>query len=255
MDPCPRPRFNPNSNFCPGWLSTVEISGKKLLYLGLCVLSLFAVLAVFFYSFVGIFGDEGKEILKSSWYAFENFVLSNGFWLFCSIAVLPAFILPVSPLLILAGKWGGTHSPWLSCLYSVIALAVNLSWTYWFARKPGNSMIRWLLSRSKHKLPEKDPENLTQWALILRLAPGVPFIFTNYILGILKMPFRSYLLISLPILSLTSCGYVLIFAGVFGGEKVEESAERWAYALGGVGLVVAMTLLGRIILRKKAHAN
>ena len=112
-------------------------------------------------------------------------------------------------------------------------------------------MVRWLLSRSKHKLREKDPENLTQWALILRLAPGVPFIFTNYILGILKMPFRSYLLISLPILSLTSCGYVLIFAGVFGGEKVEESAERWAYALGGVGLVVAMTLLGRIISRKR----
>ena len=105
MDPRPRPRFYPNSNFSPGWLSTVEISGKKLLYLGLCVLSLFAVLAVLFYSFVGIFGDQGKEILKSSWYAFENFVLSNGFWLFCSIAVLPIFVLPVSPLLILAGKW------------------------------------------------------------------------------------------------------------------------------------------------------
>ena len=60
-----RPRFYPNSNFNSGWLSTVEISGKKLLYLGLCVLSLFAVLAVLFYSFVGIFGDEGKEILKT----------------------------------------------------------------------------------------------------------------------------------------------------------------------------------------------
>ena len=184
MNPTLSPRFYPNSNFNSGWLDTVEISGKKLLYLGLCVLSLFAVIAVLYYSYVSVFGEEGKETLKHSWYAFEKFVLTNGFWLFCSIAVLPAFILPVSPLLILAGKWGGTHSPWLSCLYSVIALAVNLSWTYWFAKKPGNSMIRWLLSRSKHKLPEEQPENLPQWALILRLARAFlsfsPIIFWGF---------------------------------------------------------------------------
>ena len=182
MNPTLSPRFYPNSTFNSGWLDTVEISGKKLLYLGLCVLSLFAVIAVLYYSYVSVFGEEGKETLKHSWYAFEKFVLTNGFWLFCSIAVLPAFILPVSPLLILAGKWGGTHSPWLSCLYSVIALAVNLSWTYWFAKKPGNSMIRWLLSsqntnfRKKIRKPHPMGPHST-------LAPGVPFIFTNYILG------------------------------------------------------------------------
>ena len=69
------------------------------------------------------------------------------------------------------------------------------------------------------------------------------------------MPFRSYVFLSLPILSITSCGYVLIFAGVFGGEKVEQSAQRWAYALGGVGLVIAMTLLGRLILGRLNRAN
>ena len=233
----------------------MEISGKKLLHFGLLVLSLLGIIVILWYSFIGIFGEEGEKMLGKQWVVFEGFVLANGFWLFCAIAVLPAFILPVSPLLILAGKWGGEHSPWLACLYSVLALAVNLGWTYWFARKPGKKLVKWVLSKTKHKLPDEQPENLFQWALILRLTPGVPFIFTNYILGILKMPFRSYLLISLPILSLTSCGYVLIFAGFFGGEKVEESAERWAYALGGVGLVVAMTLLGRIILKKKAHAN
>jgi uncharacterized membrane protein YdjX (TVP38/TMEM64 family) len=233
----------------------VEISGKKLLHFGLLVLSLLGIMVILWYSFVGIFGEEGEKMLGKQWVVFEGFVLANGFWLFCAIAVLPAFILPVSPLLILAGKWGGEHSPWLACLYSVIAIAVNLGWTYWFARKPGKKLVKWVLSKTKHKLPDEQPENLHQWALILRLTPGVPFIFTNYILGILKMPFRSYLLISLPILSITSCGYVLIFAGFFGGEKVEQSAERWGYALAGASLVVAMTLLGRLILRKKTHAN
>ena len=180
-------------------------------------------------------------------------MLSNGFWLFCSIAVLPAFILPVSPLLILAGKWGGTHSPWLSCLYSVIALAVNLSWTYWFARKPE---IQWSggFSPVKAQTSEKDPKTSPNGPSFYVL-PGRSFHFHQLYFGNPENAFSFLSLISLPILSLTSCGYVLIFAGVFGGEKVEESAERWAYALGGVGPVVAMTLLGRIISRKKAHAN
>ena len=233
----------------------MEISAKKLLFLSLLVLSLLGILAILWYGFIGIFGEEGEAMLKYQWNVFENFVLSNGFWLFCAIAVLPAFILPVSPLLILAGKWGGEHSPWTACLYSVLALAINLGWTYWFARKPGKSLITWVLSKTKHKLPDDQPKNLFQWALILRLAPGVPFIFTNYILGLLKMPFRSYIFLSLPILSITSCGYVLIFAGVFGGEKVEQSAERWAYVLGGLGLVVAMTLLGRLVLGRLNRAN
>ena len=234
----------------------MEITGKKFLYLVLFVLSLFGIIAIVWYSFIGISGLDGERMLTQWWKAFDDFFIErSGGWLFCAIAILPALILPVSPLLILAGKWGGDHSPWLACLYSVLALAVNIVWTYWFARKPGKSLVKWILSKTKHKLPEEQPENLPQWALILRVTPGVPFIFTNYILGLLKMPFNFYLLISIPILSITSCGYVLIFAGVFGGESVEESAERWAYVLGGVGLVVAMTLLARLILRKKAHAN
>jgi uncharacterized membrane protein YdjX (TVP38/TMEM64 family) len=254
-DPKPPRRFFPKSNFRLDCLTTVEINGKKFLYLFALVLALLGLLVVLWYSFIGIFGEEGERMLKQWWTAFEVFVSANGFWLFCAITVLPAFILPVSPLLILAGKWGGVHGPWLACLYSVLALAVNLSWTYWFARKPGKSLVKWILSKTKYKLPEEQPENLPQWALILRLTPGVPFIFTNYILGLLEMPFRSYLLISLPILSITSCGYVLVFAGIFGGEKLEESAERWAYTIGGITLVIAMTLLGRLILGKKAHAN
>ncbi len=233
----------------------MEPNPKKLFQLALCVLFLFALLFIGYLSFVAIAGEEGKLLIESGWVSFKNFVLQNGFWLFCSIAILPGFILPVAPLLTLAGYWGGEHGPWLACLNCVLALAVNLCWTYWFARKPGRSLIKVILSRTKFNVPEKPPENLFQWAFVLRLTPGVPFIFTNYILAFLKMPFGSYLVLSVPILSVTACGYVLIFAGFFGGEQVEESAERWAYALGGVALVVAMTLLGRRLTGKNKHAD
>jgi uncharacterized membrane protein YdjX (TVP38/TMEM64 family) len=226
----------------------VEITGKKLLYLVLFVLSLFVIIYILYETFLGIAGDDGKQMLTEWWEIFKAFVLENGFWLFCAIAILPGFILPVAPFLTLAGIWGDEHGPWLSCLYCACALTFNLIWTYWFARKAGRSLIEKILSKTKYQLPEKPSENLMQWALILRLTPGVPFIFTNYGLALLKMPFLPYLIVSIPVLAFTGCGYVLAFAGIFGGN--------WAYLWGGTSMIVIMLLLGRLFLkRKKAHAN
>ena len=226
----------------------MEITGKKFLYLVLFVLSLFGIIFIFYQAFVTFVGDEGKQMLTQSWEIFKAFVLENGFWLFCAIAILPGFILPVAPLLTLTGIWGYEHGPWLSCLYCACALTFNLVWTYWFARKAGRSLIEKILSKTKYQLPEKPSENLLQWALILRLTPGVPFIFTNYGLALLSMPFLPYLIVSIPVLAFTGCGYVLAFAGIFGGN--------WAYLWGGTSMIVVMLLLGRLFLkRKKAHAN
>jgi uncharacterized membrane protein YdjX (TVP38/TMEM64 family) len=225
----------------------VEITGKKFLYLVLFVLSLFAIIFILYETFLAIAGDEGKQMLTEWWEIFKSFVLENGFWLFCAIAILPGFILPVAPFLTLAGMWGGEHGPWLSCLYCGFALTFNLVWTYWFARKIGRSLIEMILSKTKYQLPEKPSENLMQWALILRLTPGVPFIFTNYGLALLKMPFLPYLLVSIPVLAFTGCGYVLAFAGIFGGN--------WAYLWGGSSMVAVMFLLGRLFLKRKKDAN
>jgi len=225
----------------------LEITGKKLLYLVLFVLSLFGIIFILYQAFLGIAGDDGKQILTEKWEIFESFVLKNGFWLFSAIAILPGFILPVAPFLTLAGIWGDEHGPWLSCLYCTCALTFNLAWTYWFARNAGRSIIKKIISKTKYQLPEKPSENLMQWALILRLTPGVPFIFTNYGLALLKMPFLPYLIVSIPVLAFTGCGYVLAFAGIFGGN--------WVYLWGGISMIVVMFLLARLILKKKDHAN
>lgn len=225
----------------------MEITGKKFLFLVLFVLSLFALLFFLYEAFLAFAGEGGEQMLADWWHAFESFVLQNGFWLFLAIAILPGLILPVAPFLTLAGIWGDEHGPWLSCLYCAFALTFNLVWTYWFARKTGRSLIEKILSKTKYQLPEKPSENLVQWALVLRLTPGVPFIFTNYGLGLLRMPFSTYLLVSIPVLAFTGCGYVLAFAGIFGGN--------WAYLWGGTSMVVVMFLLGRLFLKRKKHAN
>ena len=75
----------------------------------------------------------------------------------------------------LAGLWGGIHGPWVSCIYCCLALLGNLCWTYWLARGPHATFDK-TLARSRFQLPEHPPNNMLEWALILRLTPGVPFI-------------------------------------------------------------------------------
>ena len=70
----------------------------------------------------------------------------------------------------------------------------------------------------------------------------VPFIFTNYTLGLLGMTFTHYLAISFPVLTFTACGYVLAFAGIFGENEVP---------LDGVCVIIITILLGRFALKHR----
>ena len=216
---------------------------KKLLGVLAFVLCAFGLLGASYYLLILLGGQEAKVSLLEAWSAFEQSLLANGFWLFSSIAILPGLVLPVAPLLTLAGIWGGQKGAWLACLYSSIAVTINLTWTYWLAAGPGRSLIERLLSRTKYKIPKPDKENELVWAIILRLTPGMPFIFTNYALGLIRMPFIRYFLVSTPVLAFTAGGYVLTFAGIFGGD--------WRYVWLGVSIVVVITLLGRLLTKRE----
>lgn len=211
------------------------------------VVLLFAGIYLSYKIYAHLAGPEGVRNLEQAWESFRDLLVGNGLWLFTSIAVLPGLILPVAPLLTLAGLWGQEHGPWISSLYCTVALSLNLSWTYWIARGPARVLIQKFLKRFKYELPTKPPTNLMQWALIVRLTPGVPFIFSNYGLGLVRMPFLPYLLISVPVLGVTGCGYVLVFAGIFGGQ--------WKYLWTGLCLIAVMFLVGRILVKNKSHAS
>ena len=222
--------------------------GRKILWLLGAVLSLFGLLFAAYYLLLEIGGEAARLWLVEAWQSSKSILVEHGPLLFLAIAILPGLVLPVAPLLGLAGLWGGENGPWISCLYCSIALFTNLCWTYWFARGPARGLLQKILSKSRFCLPDSPPDNMIEWALILRLTPGVPFIFTNYGLGLVGMKFPIYLAVSLPILSFTACGYVLAFAGIFGGE--------WKYLWTGTCIIAVTLLLGRFALkRKRNHAN
>ena len=216
-------------------------------FLTICfVLTIFSLLGLLYLGVIWIGGEDTKLVITQTWAHFKTFLLNNGFWLFLSIAILPGFILPCAPLLFLAGLWGTKFGPWFACLYSVLALTLNLIWTYWFARGPGRVVINKLLNYFNYKIPEVPANNLYHWSIILRLTPGIPFIFTNYGLGLLKIPFSKYLVVSIPIIAITDCGFVLASAGIFGGS--------WKYIWGGISILIVMILIGRTLTKTKDNA-
>ena len=208
----------------------------------------FALLFFGYFLLIKIGGNETKLWIENSWQAIRLTLINNGPLLFLAIAILPGLVLPVAPLLGLAGLWGGENGPWLSCFYCSISLFANLCWTYWLANGPARGILQKFLAKSRFKLPESPPKNMLEWALILRLTPGVPFIFTNYGLGLIGMGFSSYLAVSLPVIAFTGCGYVLAFAGIFGGG--------WQYLWTGACIIAITIILGRFVLKRKPkHAD
>ncbi len=220
---------------------------KKFLPVLALVACAFGFLFLAYWLTIQLGGEEARRWMAEAWAGFREFLLTNGFWLFVAIAVLPAFICPVAPLLTLAGLWGGQQGVWLACGYSALAVIMNLSWTYWLAAGPGRKLIEWLLTRTKYEVPQPDKDNEMAWALILRFTPGVPFIFTNYALGLIRMPFWRYFLVSSPVLVVTAGGYVLAFAGIFSGD--------WAYAWMGISVIVALAVAARMVTSKGTKAD
>ena len=144
--------------------------------------------------------------------------------------------------------WGGENGPWLSCLFCVLSISVNLTWTYWLARGPARGFLIKLLSRTRFRLPDSAPDNILEWALILRLTPGVPFIFSNYGLGLLGMAYIPYMMVSFPILHLLHADMFSPSPEFFGGE--------WKYLWAGCSIIIISILLGRFALkRKNKYAN
>ena len=217
--------------------------GRKILWLFVAILAVFGLLIAGYYLLLEIGGEAARLWFVEAWQSTKSILVEHGPLLFLAIAILPGLVLPVAPLLGLAGLWGGENGPWISCLYCSIALFANLCWTYWLARGPARGLLEKLLAKSRFRLPKDPPQNMLEWALILRLTPGVPFIFTNYGLGLIGMQFSLYLTISLPILAFTACGYVLAFAGIFGGE--------WKYLWTGASIITVMILLGRFALKRR----
>ena len=178
----------------------------------------------------------------------RSFAEDHPWALMLSVATLPGIGVPLSPLLIAFGVIiGPRYGLPAACVLAVIAQSACSVWTYFVAAGPLREWLRRMVER-RRRLPELTDRNALRAACLVRVTPGFPYAFQNITLGVLRVPFRIYLLASIPIQSAYTVAFVVTGGAIFEG--------RAGLAITGVLLLLVIVLATRIWrTRKKPHAR
>ena len=181
-----------------------------------------------------------KQALADS----EQFFKTYPWAMFLALVFLPGLPIPMSALLVIAGKvWD--KNALQACFLLLVAMALNMSWTYWVAAGPARRFIEKVLVNTKIRIPELPKNDHIRLILILRLTPGLPLFIHNYILGFFRTPFLLYLPLSLLLAGSIACGIMVTSKGLFEG--------KFGTAIIGISLIVVGVLVIRILRARLAR--
>lgn len=191
------------------------------------------------------------DLLKEYSNIVIEFLQRKAWLLYIGIAILPTFMFPISPLMIVSGTVfaGGENAP-IACVIAVSATMINMAWTYWVAAYPCHTIISKILKNSKFKVPKASGNKDFQLVAVVRLT-GMPFPFQNFALGLSRMNFLKYMLFSVliqgPVLS----------AFVYFGDAITQGKGKVIFlSLAIIVLLsVALNLIPKYIKNKRNAAT
>jgi len=168
---------------------------------------------------------------------------TNPLVLLAAIAFLPLVGFPVSPLLVIFGlalgkEWG--------LFLGMLGIALNDSIGYCIAAFFREPVKRWLEARNI-KVPEIAVRDRVKIVILLRVTPGLPQAFQNYILGLAGVPFFTFLWASMIPQSVIVAGFVLTGGAIFEGKI--------GLILLGISLIIVFSIAGRIIQKQRKKRN
>ena len=124
---------------------------------------------------------------------------------FSAMALLPLAGFPLAPFTFSAGPvFGPTLGLGAVIACSFVAVTINVALSYWISASALRPAIGWLLRRLGWELPRVSSQSAWLLALVVRIVPGPPFFLQSYLLGLARVPFRVYLIVS----TLVPFGYV-----------------------------------------------
>jgi uncharacterized membrane protein YdjX (TVP38/TMEM64 family) len=167
-----------------------------------------------------------------------GFLREEGPWpFFVAMALLPLAGFPLAPFVLAAGP---VFAPGLGVMNviacAILAVAVNVALSYWIAARALRPMMVRLLAWLGFMLPVLPAGSGWEIVLLTRLIPGVPFFVQSYLLGLARVPFASYLLISTGVMS----GYIV--ASVMAADALVHRDPRMLAVAGVVFVLVAVAL-------------
>lgn len=159
-----------------------------------------------------------KEVLLGWVDATRSYLEGQPSALVLALAILPGLGAPISPLLILFGiVLGPIYGLPLTCCIGIAAQSICTAWTYFLASGPLRGFLQKTLLRNR-TLPEITPGNAAKIGFMIRIAPGFPYGLQNVVLGVLKMRFSTYLLVSIPVQSIYTVGFITTGGAFFEGN-------------------------------------
>jgi uncharacterized membrane protein YdjX (TVP38/TMEM64 family) len=186
-------------------------------------------------------------VLREAWTQLNDYLTRHPGVLFLALVFLPGLPIPVSALFFTAGVvW--RNEPLMAVSWSMLAITLNLAWTYWLAAGPARRLVERLLASSSIRIPDLPRGDHFRLILVLKLTPGIPFFFQNYLLGFLRAPFTLYLILSVLCNGIVGTGVILSGVGVGGGNL---KWGIWGISIIALGVVLTQVVRSRVTKRKK----
>lgn len=171
-------------------------------------------------------------------------------WFFAAFAVLPAVGFPVSPFAFGAGSLFGPVLGLPAVLgLAGVCMAISMTISYGLSRFILRPWVERLLGFLGYVTPVAPAGKQAMFVLLVRLAPGLPYVCQSFVLGLAGVPFRTYLLVSWVA---ATAGVSLMI--VFGDALMKGKGKVALFALAGVVLVVVAVRYLRGRLAAKAEA-
>jgi uncharacterized membrane protein YdjX (TVP38/TMEM64 family) len=160
---------------------------------------------------------------------------------FTGMALLPAVGAPLTAFLLTAGPvFAPTLGMGLVLVLSLLAVLVNMTISYFLARRALRPLFEKLFARLGHRLPRAAAGDEFDLIVILRLTPGPPFPVQNYLLGLAEVPFGRYLGVSFLCTAPMHTAFI-----VFGETMLHGKGGVALAALSAILALAAVTQLVR----------
>lgn len=157
---------------------------------------------------------------------------------FLALAIGPLVFAPVSIFYLTAGVYGLPMG--IALVWS--AIAVNMALAHWLANGMMRPVLERWISRTRYRLPVVKDEDAVNITLIARFAPGLPLCIQSYLLGLARVKFWPYIIVSCAVQWVMSAGMIMLGDSLFKGKG--------KMALVAMSIIVVVSL-GVSLLRKR----
>lgn len=166
------------------------------------------------------------------------FFRDAGAWpFFTAMAVLPAVGFPISAFNVVAGPvFGPTLGVGTVIACAVLAIAANLAGSYWIADRGLRPLMERWVKRWGYAVPELPAGSAWEITLVVRIIPGPPLFLQSYLLALARVPFWTYLGISLAVQA------TYLTAMILAGDAFARGDWRAMAVAGGLFVLVGAVM-------------